>query len=555
MRARIAIGVVLIMSVLLGACGTAQDKGPASDMQPGLTAHPGLPSLPADKGAQSALVFSVQGSDAISTGGLTQSGEQSMFLMSVSGKMSWAMWRLSPGNATPLNLEVQLNSSSGAGAYLAVSDYDSGLWALYGPYLDTTSIHVDASNVSPSGGLFVAAIAYDTASAQIYSLNLTVDSPWTILTLDDEGHAGAYSSLAIVDGCPAIAYQSDAGLRYARAATPEGADLADWNLITIEEGSSTGLYCSLAVVDGNPAISYHDDENNDLKYARAATRSGSDPGDWSSIIIENGYPSSGNYMGVLTSLAVADQRPAISYAYKSGLGQSVKFAWSSTATGEDPADWANTTLWYEGDNEIYHTSVMEVEGRPAICLSSDFFGAVYGGITVYARCPAGSGLNYEDWPKFESFTTGGYDASMAIVDGTPALVSYREGDPAVFFYWNSYIITDIDNLYWQYGNFSPVLDGDNGGQDLSLALISNNDPLDPVQFPAVSHISRSGSNRNLMYTWSGTPRGEQKEDWSSQMVESGVCAQTCLACIDGKPAISYYDSFNGVLKYAIRLGD
>jgi hypothetical protein len=94
---------------------------------------------------------------------------------------------------------------------------------------------------------------------------------WQIETVDSAGEIGQYTSLAVVDGRPAISYQQTfdefrSTLKYASH------DGSMWQIAIVDGFGGAGLYTSLAVIAGGrppgPAISYYDNSTNDLKYAR-----------------------------------------------------------------------------------------------------------------------------------------------------------------------------------------------------------------------------------------------------------------------------------------------
>ena len=95
--------------------------------------------------------------------------------------------------------------------------------------------------------------------------------------VENTGDVGPYPSLEIVSGRPAISYYDVANgdLKYARATTSTGGNASDWTqILTVDSTGVVGYHTSLAVVDGCPAISYQDGTNSDLKYARATTSTG-----------------------------------------------------------------------------------------------------------------------------------------------------------------------------------------------------------------------------------------------------------------------------------------
>ena len=123
------------------------------------------------------------------------------------------------------------------------------------------------------------------------------------VTLDSTGNVGSYTSLAVVNGNPAISYyeQTNADLRYVRATTASGTLAGDWGApVTLDSTGDVGSYTSLAVVNGNPAISYYDQTNGDLRYVRASDASGTT---WPAGTTADSGFGTGN-VGRYTSLAV-----------------------------------------------------------------------------------------------------------------------------------------------------------------------------------------------------------------------------------------------------------
>jgi len=73
---------------------------------------------------------------------------------------------------------------------------------------------------------------------------------------------GAYNSLAVINGRPAISYSEDGhfSVRYARALDSNG---DAWGEPVVANLLHNAYFTSLAEVNGNPAISYTD---GDLQY-------------------------------------------------------------------------------------------------------------------------------------------------------------------------------------------------------------------------------------------------------------------------------------------------
>lgn len=96
---------------------------------------------------------------------------------------------------------------------------------------------------------------------------------WTLLAIDDGADdTGTLPSLALINGNPAVAHQSQGAefdLEYLRAIDGNGNELADWpaDSIKVDEPGDVGGYCSMVEVNGNAAISYYDNTLFNLKYA------------------------------------------------------------------------------------------------------------------------------------------------------------------------------------------------------------------------------------------------------------------------------------------------
>ena len=124
------------------------------------------------------------------------------------------------------------------------------------------------------------------------------------LVLDSTGVVGAYTSLAVVNGNPAISYydETNGALKYVRATDVSG---TAWGTpITIDNAAAVGEHTSLAVIGGKPAITYYDRTNGDLNYVLATDASGTA---WNAPLVIDG--AGGDY----TSLVEHNGNAAVSY--------------------------------------------------------------------------------------------------------------------------------------------------------------------------------------------------------------------------------------------------
>jgi hypothetical protein len=241
------------------------------------------------------------------------------------------------------------NSSGTAFARCSTPD-GSGAWTLTS-VLGGAPTHMSLAEVDGrpamsvrNGGVLNYAIAANTDGS----------GGWTNVIVDNVGNVGEWSSLAVVNGNPAISYRdvTNSRLKYVRANDVAGTTWGPPQMI--DSAAPTGTFTSLRVVNGNPAISYFDALNSDLKYIRASDADGAN---WSAPIT---IDSTGT-VGRFTSLAIVNGRPAISYSH-TGNGD-LRFAYASTADGSGV--WKTVALDTVG-NVGESTSLAVINGAPAI---------------------------------------------------------------------------------------------------------------------------------------------------------------------------------------------
>jgi hypothetical protein len=221
-----------------------------------------------------------------------------------------------------------------------------------------------------------------------------------------QGHA----SLAVVNGDPAIAYfGGSSDLKYLRANDPSG---SSWpaTVLTVDSTGTVGEYASLAVVDGRPAIAYYNNTNDDLKYVRASDASGSS---WGTPLTVDSTGSVGQY----ASLAVVDGRPAIAY-YDSAPNYDLKYVRANDATG---SSWGTpVTVDSTGDVGEY-ASLAVVDGHPAIAYHDYDHSDL-----KYVRASDASGSSWPTAITIHSTGSVGEYASLAQVDDRPAIAYYDD---------------------------------------------------------------------------------------------------------------------------------
>ena len=141
-----------------------------------------LPALPDDSGqprrASEETFIIRDGIDRFEdSGGVTEDG---MHLLIEAGPedIAWAVYQFSVGFETPLyDMFVSMSVTGGAGAYIAMANYDTGLWEFSGPFDQSHSLSVrDGSYFSPGLNVYMALIAWDGVSIDCTGSSLTYES-------------------------------------------------------------------------------------------------------------------------------------------------------------------------------------------------------------------------------------------------------------------------------------------------------------------------------------------------------------------------------------------
>ena len=391
----------------------------------------------------------------------------------------------------------------------------------------------------------------------------------TPVTLDSTGDVGQYTSLVVVNGNPAISYHDNTNgdLKYVRASDASGTSWA--TPVTVAgTGIDVGHYTSLAVVNGNPAISYYDNTNKDLIYVRASDTGGTS---WGTPVT---LDSTGD-VGQFTSMAMVNGNPAISYY--DNTNKDLKYVRASDASG---TGWATpVTLDSTGDVGQY-TSLAFVHGSPAISYhdftnkslkyvrASNASGTSWGtpltldssaSVGQYASMAVLSSGNpaisyYDNTNRDLKWVTIPFTDIITTLDSTGDVGQYTSqvvvnGNPAISYY----DVTNKDLKYVRASNVTgtswatPVTVAGTGidvGQYTSLAVVNGN--------PAISYYD--ATNHDLKYVRASDAGGTT---WGTPVTVDSpgdVGQYTSLVVVNGNPAISYYDFTNKDLKY-VRASD
>jgi hypothetical protein len=193
--------------------------------------------------------------------------------------------------------------------------------------------------------------------------------------VDNTADAGWFNCLAVVEDRPAISYRWAAmvgepaepvgELRFVRANDDVGSSWGTKH--TLDNEVRSGFHNRMTIVNGNPAIVYQwsspDTENpdTDFRYIRAADAQGNTWGSFVTLSFEL-------HVGRWASLGILDGKPAVSCYDKANeailLYRATDVDGSSWQGGSPPV--GEIIEDFVGSNEAGHTSLLEVNGHPAL---------------------------------------------------------------------------------------------------------------------------------------------------------------------------------------------
>lgn len=545
----------LVMLLLLNSCGgTAGTVALKPDIQE--ISNYGLPELASLKAGSDATGTDLLGARPVLQSSGATVVDDSLELPAAAESLEWAIWRFNPGELDLAEITVNIATESGGECFIGISDYVLGRWDVSGPYNSTSTIFLDpVRHASPHGNFYVAVLCHDGNDVIVDSLVLTMQSGWVIVPVAtyplflDLGN-----SLASIAGRPAIAFVDDnLHVRMARSSTASGSAAGDWSLVDVSQADTQNTFdISLAEVQGRPAIAYpHGDGDfalaeDKLIYAIASNADGLLPDDWMLVTVTT---DKGN-IGTGPSLAVINGKPAISAV---GNGSRLHYFFSSSSDGASALDWQSVRL-DPGNIIALETSLLEVDGRPAIAYS-DYDGVSSAQSYVkYAIPSSASWMQETDWQYLEVALSGDgtyihKSLSLSLWQGKPALCYFRE---------NTFEAAPDDGKdLWMAradsADGSSIGDWTAAAVDASKTKIGSGCSMLELDSQAV--ISYYDADSGELKLARSTGVGPGGIDWQRSTIDGlgRVGDNSSIALIDGHLAISYLDYGNGQLKYAVLL--
>ena len=452
-------------------------------------------------------------------------------------------------NGTSWGVTVTLDASVSVGKYASLQDvngypaiayYDETNTALkYIRAVDSTgatwgtSITLDATNIVGEYASMqivdgMPAIAYYAQTGQSLKYIRATDAngtTWGTAQVLIAGNAGTFVYLKVVNGNPSIAFhdKNNAILKYIRSNDIDG---TAWPApVTVYTNSSAGLGVScLQIINNNPAISFWDYTTNTITYIRAVDNSGSS---WATASVALG--TGGTEMGVTCPLLFVSGKPAV--AFYDYTITALKYITADDASG---TSWTGTPLSFTDLPSIgTYTSLQIVNGMPAMAYFND------NSNLMYVRALDATGKTWGtpqllDGAAMLPNSISGYNPSLRIVNGKPAIVYFGGNNPGLKYIYAN----DASGNTWA----APIqlFTGFNLGIMSDMQVISGN--------PAI--VFTNATNKQLGYMRATNAAGTA---WPAPIYldNSGLNDNTgpSLEIVNGKPAIAYMDQFNRNLKY------
>jgi hypothetical protein len=243
----------------------------------------------------------------------------------------------------------------------------------------------------------------------------TTGTAWSSSVPVDASAPGLDTSLAVISGNPAISYASQnsggtsQSLKFVRATNATG---TGWGTpVTLDASASiTGERSSLAVVNGNPAISYYETTNARLRYVRATDATGTA---WGTPVTVDDVATPGYSVGYGAKLLVLGGNPAIVYPAQDANGAYLKIIRANDANG---ATWGTPVVIDPAGGGWVSAAI--VDGNPAVSYGKDE-DVWYVRATNATGTTWGAPVRLDPGPAIV-----GHDTSLAVVNGYPAISYY-----------------------------------------------------------------------------------------------------------------------------------
>jgi PKD repeat protein len=313
-----------------------------------------------------------------------------------------------------------------------------------------------------------------------------------------------------------------------------------WVIITIPNGDSA-INCDVAEINGHPAVCWRDGFTTGLRYAYSSTPTGTNIADWTLVDVDIITTNAG-WNSALIEVAGA---PAI--AEVSSSTGNLQYHRANTATGNTTTSWTSgtnvlienvgTSSWMGLDMEV-------ISGNPAICVHASSSKSL-----KYYRASTADGALAADWSSGTNlavdagggFITIGMNCSLADINGMPGIAyGWTDDDSGAS---RMYYVRSTTSTGGAVGDWAGKIQLESVScAYMSLRVVDN--------FPAIIFQDNA---QDLRYRRANTATGSSSTHWTLggssnlTLASTGNVGNHCrLAIINGNPAAIHREDGAGL---------
>ena len=237
---------------------------------------------------------------------------------------------------------------------------------------------------------------------------------WIVVTIDDTGDVGWYSSLQLNGGNPVVAYYDVTGgaLKLATCTAGCATPNPTWVITTVDESSAdTGRFPSLQLDGGRPVIAYRDRSNGDLKLATCSGGCATPAPTWTRVTVD----SAGD-VGRYATMQLDGGKPVIAYFDLTNGNLKVATCVAGCATAAP--SWVTSTVDHVPGDVESQFSLRLNAGKPVVTFSDPVNGDL-----KLATCTAGCASATPTWvvTVVDSQGDAGAYSSLQLDSGNPVV--------------------------------------------------------------------------------------------------------------------------------------
>jgi len=384
-------------------------------------------------------------------------------------------------------------------------------------------------------GLFPASVSSDSSDSTESFDNVSSSSDsdiyndWNRDLIDRRKNSGFTSSMAMVNGQPAVAYYAFGIIFYSRY------NGSEWEAPVLVDNTNirTDTAISMAVVDGNPAITYSKTTNPTFTYVRATNSDGSS---WGTPI--NVTPS-GTFADD-RSLAIINGNPAIAF-WNFDTGGGLKYVRATDSTGSSWGSVEDVDL--TSNNYGTGCSLLQVDGQPAISYTHQ--GAGNNAVLYYNR------YNGASWVRTAIIGGSGqgigFTTTLKFVNGNPA-IAYRDDSGIKFIRSNNSTGSSWPGSEVTVASLSTAMNSSMEivGGDVAIAYYGRSIGSQYFTYYVVSSDINGGTG-----SWSSPSTIQQ----SPVNATSVTTQEISLVDYDGVATVAYYEASYGEMKVGFDINE